>query len=368
LNIAKISGRNEIASYLQKLGAKEVTLPTEETIIDGFYASLKESKNSAIALLVAIEGKAIYKKAFGYEDIKRKKQATLNTKFKIASITKQVIGAAILKLQENHLLRVTDKLSKYIPDFPRGDEVTLHHLLTHTSGIHNYFSEPALESKFITSITEEELINSFKNKPFDFNPGEKFKYNNSGYFLLGYIIGKVSGKPYGTYLKETFFDPLQMHNTGIHYAGIKLENEAKGYFNNNGTSVEASSWDMSWVGAAGAMYSTLDDLNKWNQAVFSGTVLKAESLKAALSPVVLNNGKNPDLGGLGYGYGWASSTYRGVERIWHMGLVDGFSSRIAYFPKTKMTVVMLANSLPDVVFDENIIAEVFLWKTMEKQD
>src|SRR5687767_4622832 len=136
------------------------------------------------------------KKGFGYADIKNKIPVTPDTKFRIGSVTKQFTAAAILKLQENNLISVNDKLSKFIPDFPRGDEVTIHHLLTHVSGIHSFTNKHDFTQTVLKTITPDSLVSLIKKDPYDFNPGEQFSYNNSGYFLLGYIISKVSGKSY----------------------------------------------------------------------------------------------------------------------------------------------------------------------------
>ena len=138
LTAARISGRDDVVQVLLKKGAKDITVPSSEILADNFYNSLKGKESPGIAVLVAKEGKTIYRKGFGYADIKNKIPVTPDTKFRIGSVTKQFTAAAILKLQENNLLNVNDKLSKFIPDFPRGDEVTIHHLLTHTSGIHSY--------------------------------------------------------------------------------------------------------------------------------------------------------------------------------------------------------------------------------------
>jgi len=244
-------------------------------------------------------------------------------------------------------------------------EVTIRHLLTHTSGIHSYTNKPDFLDKVTKTISEDSLINSFKHDPYDFNPGENFMYNNSGYFLLGYIIEKVSGKSYAQYLKETFFDPLGMKNTGIHYAGIKLKNEAYGYTSENGKYTDALNWDMSWAGGAGAIYSTLEDLWKWTEALHSGKVISDANLKAATTPVVLKNGEKASMN---YGYGLIMSKYRGQDIIQHSGGLHGFISQLAYFPKQKLTVVMFSNSMtPEANFDPNKIAEAFAWREMDKQ-
>ncbi|MBC7829660.1 MAG: serine hydrolase [Chitinophagaceae bacterium] len=362
---AKVSGRDDVVQALVKKGAKDKNVPSSEILTDNFYNSLKGKEGPGIAVLVAKDGNVLYRKGFGYADVKNKIPVTPETKFRIGSVTKQFTAAAILKLQENNLLSVNDKLSKYIPDFPRGDEVTIHHLLTHTSGIRSYTSKADFISKVTKTISPDTLVSSIKKDPYDFNPGEKMLYNNSGYFLLGYIITKVSGKPYELYLKETFFDPLKMENTGVHYAGIKLTTEAKGYTRNTNKYDEALNWDMSWAGGAGAIYSTVDDLLKWNQALYGGKVLAKNSFDAALKPAVLKNAEQPPMQ---YGYGLILGKYRGEDIVSHGGGLHGFITQLYYYPKEKLSVVMFSNTAePEVNFDANKIAEAFLWDKMDKQ-
>jgi len=362
---AKIGGRENVVQLLMKKGAVEKNVPSAEILTDNYYHSLKGKESPGIALLVARDGNVVYKKGFGYADIKNKILITPDTKFRIGSVTKQFTAAAILKLQENNLLGVNDKLSKFIPDFPRGDEVTIQQLLTHTSGIHSYTSKNDFINKVTKTVLPDTLIAYIKKDPYDFNPGERMLYNNSGYFLLGYIISKVSGKPYEVYLKETFFDPLKMENTGIHYAGIKLNHEARGYARSSSRYDEATNWDMSWAGGAGAMYSTVDDLLKWNQALHGGKVLTGKSLDSALTPAVLKNGEQPSMQ---YGYGLMFNKFRGTDIIGHGGGLQGFVTQLSYYPKEKLTVVMFSNTAePEVNFDPNKVAEAFLWDKMEKQ-
>ena len=167
-------------------------------------------------MLVARDGKVLLSHGFGMADLSHDVPITPTTKFRIGSVTKQFTAAAILKLQEEGRLSVNDKLSKFFPDFPRGDEVTIHHLLTHTSGIKSFTSKPDFMATVTSPATSDQMIDSFKNDPFDFDPGEELSYNNSGYFLLGLIIEKVSGKSFNDYLRDTFFEPLGMHDTGVH--------------------------------------------------------------------------------------------------------------------------------------------------------
>ena len=365
LSAAKVSGRAGIVDMLIKNGAKDAPVPSSEKLTDSYYNSLTAKKAPGVAILVARDGEVLYRKGFGYADIENKILVTPDTKFRIGSVTKQFTAAAILKLQENNLLSVNDKLSKFIPDFPRGDEVTIYMLLTHTSGIHSYTNNPDFISKVTKPISPDSLVNAIKKDPYDFNPGEKMMYNNSGYFLLGYIISKVSGKPYDVFLKENFFDPLHMNNTGIYYTGIKLENEAKGYGGINGAYKPALNWDMSWAGGAGAIYSTVDDLLKWNQALYGGKVLTQKSLDAALTPAVLKTGEEPSMR---YGFGLGLVKYRGMDVISHSGGLHGFLTQLSYYAKEKTTVVMFTNtSEPEVNFNPENIGEAFLWDKMDKQ-
>jgi CubicO group peptidase (beta-lactamase class C family) len=365
LSAAQINGREGAVNLLLQRGAVKSVVPSATQLTDALYSSLQGKEAPAIAVLVAKDGNILYKKAFGYANIEKKILAIPETKFRIGSITKQFTAAAILKLQEDGKVKVTDKLSKYIHDFPRGEEVTLHHLLTHTSGIHSYTGKDDFEKRVVKPVTPEELISYFKNDPYDFNPGEQYMYNNSAYFLLGYIIEKVSGKSYAQYLKETFFTPLHMNNTGVHAAWLSLDKEAQGYTNNTGKYEPALNWNMAWAGGAGALYSTVEDLYKWNEAIFNGKVLQDKSLKAALTSVVLNNGNTPPNK---YGYGWGLNEYRGQSVIGHSGGLHGFISQLVRYPKENLTVVLLCNLVPpEVNMNPNTVAEYFLWEKMEKQ-
>ena len=171
---------------------------------------------------------------------------------------------------------------------------------------------------------------------------------------------------YGDYLKQTFFDPLQMTNTGVHSSTLSLTKEAKGYTKENDKYQRALNWDMSWAGGAGALYSTVEDLYKWNEAVFGGKVLSDSSLKAAFTPVLLNGGK--ETGSSPYGYGWGIVKYRGLQVIQHSGGLHGFLSQLARYPDEHLSVVLLTNvAPPQVEINPSTIAEFFLWDKMEKQ-
>jgi CubicO group peptidase (beta-lactamase class C family) len=347
-NAARLMGETEVAQFLANRGVDtNVPVPPPEKLVDSLFAHLYTNNAPGASVLVAQNGKILFEKGYGLADVGHGVAFSPETKSRIGSITKQFTASAILKLQEQGKLSINDKLSKYFPDFPRGDEVTLHHLLTHTSGIHSYTDKPGFMDKVTKTIDPDDLIKSFKNDPYDFDPGKKWHYDNSGYFLLGRIIEKVSGQSYGEFLRGNFFKPLGMNSTGVHRSGVSLDHEATGYefageklgFTN------ALNWDMSQAGAAGSLYSTVGDLFRWNEGIFGGKLLKDTSLKAAWTPVKTEENKDDDSGN-GYGYGWFISKLRGAEEISHGGGLNGFSSFITRLPRENFTVVVLANALP----------------------
>jgi CubicO group peptidase (beta-lactamase class C family) len=304
-----------------------------------------QTNDPGLAVLVAQDGKILFEKGYGLADREHDVLVTPQTTFRIGSITKQFTASAILKLQEEGKLSVDDKLSKYIPDFPRGDEVTLRHLLTHTSGIHSYTDEPDFFSRVTNATTTEAIIAEMKKYPYDFDPGAEWRYDNSGYMLLGYIVEKVSGQSYGDFLRENFFQLLDITNTGVYRAHPGLPHEALGYSLGTNGFTRALNWDMSWAGGAGALYSTVEDLYRWNEGIFNGRVLDTASLKEAFTPVKTkeNQAYNRDTG---YGFGWSIDRYRGLRVISHDGGLNGFSSSLLRVPDEKFTVAILANALP----------------------
>ena len=321
-----------------------------------------------IAVLVARNGEILFNKGYGFASLEHRVPVTSETKFRIGSISKQFTAAAILRLQEEHKLDVHDPLSKFIPDYPRGKEVTIHHLLTHTSGIHDYIAKPDFLKSVTLGVKPEDWIQSFKNDPYDFDPGTKWAYCSSGYFLLGYIIEKVSGKTYAEYLKDQLFDPLEMRDTGVHTPTAIIEKEAFGYSYEGNTLQKALNWDMSKGGGAGSLYSTVNDLYLWNERLFAGKVLREDSLKAFLTPV--RTGSQP-LDQNGYGYGIGIGKLRGLAVIAAGGGPDGFAGHLARFPTERVTIVALSNvsALPgkSLYALAGDIAQIYLSQKMESR-
>ncbi len=320
-------------------------LRAEVSLEDGIKShlgNLTADNSPGIAVLVAREGKVVYQAGFGLADVEKKTPVTAETKFRIGSVTKQFTAAAILRLADEGKLALTDPLEKYFPGFPKG--VTLQQLLTHTSGIHSYTDKPEFVGKVSKPIKSEELIAWFRDDPPDFAPGAGFHYNNSGYFLLGEIVGKVSGKPFADSLQEMFFRPFGMKNTGIYQNASPPPDTTAGYSIADGKTTPAREWDMSWAGGAGALYSTVGDLFLWTEALFGGKVLKPASFEVMTTPVKLP----PNVDGLHYGYGLVIAELNRLPVVSHSGGLDGWSSDLMRLPEQNTTVIALANASPPV--------------------
>lgn len=314
--------------------------------IDPLFKEIVQSNSPGAAVLVARDGAIIFDKGYGFAQVESRVRMTTYTRSRIGSITKEFTSAAILKLAEEGRLSIDDHLSKFIPDWPRGDEVTLRHLLTHSSGIHDFTAKPGFYEHVTEPISLADLVTSFKNDPYDFNPGEKYSYCNSGYVLLGYIIEKVSGQSYESYLKKTFFDALGMKHTGVYHAGMSPVGEAFGYSYTNGAVHRAVNWDMSKVATAGELYSTAHDLYLWNEAIFNHRVLSAASLKEAFTVGVLKNDDPTHPEDIGYGLGWTMDRLNDAREVSHGGELWGFGSYLLRLPDYRLTVVVLLNCAP----------------------
>jgi len=302
---------------------------------------LKKDSHPGFAVLTSRNGKVLFNRAYGMADVKGKRANATDTTFRIGSISKQFTAAAILNLQERGKLSVKDPLAKYYPEWPNGKNITLHHLLTHTSGMYSYTSHPFFVAQVSKPANLTTLIPAIQKEEVHFAPGEKWRYCNSGYLLLGLIVEKVSGKSYGEFLRDEFFKPLGMKQTGVHHKGREPKGESLGYAKGTLGYKRANNWDMSWAGGAGALYSTTGDLHRWNEALFGGKVLKKETLRAAFTPVKLTGGDEKN-----YGYGWGINNMRGLKTLMHGGGLQGFRSSLARFPKQNFTVVILANAAP----------------------
>jgi CubicO group peptidase (beta-lactamase class C family) len=288
------------------------------------------------SVLVTRDGMPLFSKGCGLANAEHQVPNTPQTKFRLGSITKQFTAMAILVLQERGKLAVEDPIGMYLDDAPTTWEaVTIHHLLTHTSGVPSYTSDPEYVKKMAQPETVKSMIARFKDKPLEFKPGEKFQYSNSGYFLLGAIIEKVSGQSYEAFLKEAIFDPLDMRDTGYDHPATVLAHRASGYTRKGDVLRNAEYLDMAQPYAAGSLYSTTLDLARWDRALSDGALISKESMIRMFTPE-----KND------YAYGWSVTTRSGRKEIAHGGGINGFATDIVRYPDQKVCVVVLCNVLP----------------------
>ncbi len=292
------------------------------------------------AVLVARKGEPVFRKAYGMADREWDVPNTPETKFRLGSITKQFTAALILRLEEQGKISLEDPVSKYYPDAPKTwAKITIHHLLTHTSGIPSYTALPDFFPKHSRDpLTPAGIMKLTQDSPLEFEPGTKFSYDNSGYILLGYVIEKVTGRSYAANLQENIFGPLGMKDSGYDNWAQVIRHRASGYEDHGGTVVNAPYLDMSLPYAAGSLYSTVDDLLRWDQALYGNQVLSDASKRKMFTPF-LNN----------YAYGWFVRKDAEHREFEHGGGINGFNTDIKRFPDDQLTVIALSNLRTDSV-------------------
>jgi len=299
----------------------------------------KTAKNDGFSgtVLVAKEGKPLWREAYGKANYEWDVPNTIDTRFRLGSITKQFTAMAIMILAERGKLSVQDPISKHLADSPKAWEpITIRQLLTHTSGIPSYTSFPQMMTRTVRlPATIDEVIATFKDKELDFQPGDKFTYSNSGYIVLGKIIERVSGTDYETFLRQNVFQPLEMNDSGYDHNSAILPRRAAGHVRMLNLIGNAPYIDMTWPHAAGALYSTVDDLARWDQALSAGKLVGPESYKEMFTPERSS-----------YAFGWFVRTRDGHKEIGHGGGIHGFSSSILRYPDDKLCVVVLNNVVP----------------------
>jgi len=306
-------------------------------------------------VLVAQKGKVIYEKAFGLADRELNVKNNLESKFQIGSLTKQFTACAILQLAEVGKLKLNDTIGTYLPSFPKGDSITIHMLLNHTSGIRNYTDLPEFWKIAATPMEKDSMVAVIKRQPFDFSPGSKWKYSNSGYFLLGCIIEKASGQSYSNYVLNQVIKKAGLKNTFVNRPDSILANRVKGYMKDENGWHNAMYISMEGPYSAGAIISTVEDLYKWNIALFGNKVISPASLTKMTTPYLQN-----------YGYGLSINTFQNHLEIGHAGGIPGFVSYLVCFPKDSIAIVVLSNNSNDspgiakalaaILFDVQVIA------------
>ena len=311
--------------------------------------SYVDSKQFMGAALVARDGKVLLSKGYGFANLEWGVANSPASKFRLGSITKQFTAACILLLEERGKLKVDDPVKKYMTDAPAAwDKVTIFNLLTHTSGIPSFTGFPDYASTEAIATTPEKLVARFRDKPLEFQPGEKWNYSNSGYVLLGYLIEKISQQNYSEFVQENILTPLGMKDSGYDSNSAIILHRASGYAPSAKGTIHAGYIDMSIPFSAGALYSTTEDLLRWEQGLMGGKLLSAASLAKMTTPF-----KND------YAFGLAVHAVNGHKVIEHGGGIEGFNTDIAYYPEDKVTVVVLANlngGVPETI--ANALAQV----------
>lgn len=306
-----------------------------ETLIQ---PEIKDKNGPGGVFMVAKKGEIIYQNAFGKANIELEVNLTTDYVFQIGSMTKQFTAVSILMLQEQGKLDTNDVLTKYVPDFPAGDKITIHHLLTHTSGIKDFTKMKSIKDIAQKEMTPKMMVDFFKNEQVDFSPGEKFDYNNSGYVLLGYIIELVSGETYEDFVENNIFKKIGMTQSGYATDRQIISKRAYGYQKKESGYVNKTIINYSVPFSSGAIMSTLEDMLKWQIALNNNTLLNKENTKRLFRPYSLNNGET-----INYGYGWHLRKINDSMSREHGGSIFGYKSMGVYLPNEDIYVVGFTN-------------------------
>ncbi|MDH7445664.1 serine hydrolase [Aquimarina sp. 2201CG14-23] len=310
-----------------------------EKEIDAIVSSMYTQEGPGISILVAKDGKSVFRRAYGKANLELGVPLIPENVFEIGSITKQFTAVAILMLEEQGKLTVEDEITKYIPDYPTNDKkITIHHLLNHTSGIKSYTGMDSFMKSARTDMTPKELIDVFKNEPMDFDPGEEFRYNNSGYILLGYIIEVITGDTYENFIEKNIFEKIGMNSSYYGSMSQLIKNRASGYKQSGDDYLNADYLSLTLPYAAGSLMSTVDDMLKWQNAVSANTFIKRASLEKAINGSTLNNGEKID-----YGYGWGKANVQGSKGYSHGGGIFGYTTNGVFLEKENVYVIGLTN-------------------------
>ena len=319
----------------------EPTLPTTFDLkrIDAFLEDQVKS-NGYVGLSVAIvrDGKVVLARGYGKRSLKTGAPVETSTLFAAGSVTKQFTAACVLLLAEDGKLSVRDPVAKWYPDLTKAKEITLYDLMTHVSGYPDYYPLDFVDRRMQKPIDTDQMLKEYAGGKLDFEPGRRWSYSNTGFVLLGRIVEKVSGKPFGEFLSERILKPLGMKDT-VFDPGPDHPGLAQGYTAFALGPPEPSKREApGWIQAAGALYTTPSDLAKWDVALVSGKVLKPDSYRLMTAPRELADGRFRD-----YGCGIGVSRRNGETILKHSGAVSGFLTYNAAVPRTRSAVILMAN-------------------------
>lgn len=306
--------------------------------VDSYITAQMKQKNIPGCGVAILRGGKVEKiKSYGLANVELGVKCTRNSAFEIGSVSKQFTAAAVMMLVEEGKVALDDPISKHIPDTPPAwKDVTVRHLLTHTSGIKTYTELTGFDLD--NRLTQAQFVSLLAKQPLDFPAGTKYKYNNSGYSLAGFVIENASGKTFWKFLKERIFEPLGMKNTGDRDPLRIIPGRVDGYiFDKNG--LRNKDYDVTDLGGAGAICSTINDMAKWAAAVDKNALLQPSSWAEIRTPQKLTDGSS-----LTYGLGWNVRKVNGHTMHSHGGSTSGFSVHIQRYPDDGLTIVMLTNN------------------------
>ncbi|WP_374585859.1 serine hydrolase [Pseudoduganella sp.] len=310
-----------------------------EQRIDAALAPMFKPDWPGATVIVTRDGKPVFRKAYGLADLPAKTAMQPDMQLRMGSISKQFTAVGILQLAEQGKLSLQDDVRKHLPDFPdKGRVVTLEHLLHHTSGIPNYTELKAMRNLPKENVAIQQVYGMFRDEALEFAPGEQHKYSNSGYFLLGMVIEKVSGMPYHDYVAKNIFEPLGMRDTAHEGNERSAKRRIKGYRLAGKEIVPVADIDVKIAYAAGGLVTTVDDMARWDAAVSGGKLLQAATWRQAFTACSLPQGAPCH-----YGYGWNIGTLAGHRMVHHGGSIPGFTAQALRLPDDKVFVAVLTN-------------------------
>ena len=320
----------------------EAQLPTTDALrnrVDAVAKQMLSRHTAGVSFAVARDGRVILARGYGMANVEHSVAVTPETVFHIASISKNILAAVVLQLVDEGKLRLDDDVTKYVPEAPTlGHHVTVRQLLNHTSGIYSFTSLPDAANNERLELTHEQVLGLIKDKPFEFEPGTRWRYDNSAFYLAGMVVERVTKQEYGAYVREHVFKPLGMSSASLCYARMVVPHLASGYEVDGGALVNAAfvSWKLPF--AAGAVCATATDLAKWQAALDSGRVLTPSSLALMRTPTTLADGTKID-----YGLGTRLGSLDGHRVLGHTGGGGGFRPLLESFPDDHLTIVILMN-------------------------
>ncbi|HXM92973.1 MAG TPA: serine hydrolase domain-containing protein [Candidatus Dormibacteraeota bacterium] len=352
------------ATVVSTDGSKQETNSIENKI-DGIFSTVTENSSPGVAVLVRKNGQTLFQRGYGVRELQKRVAIDAWTNFRLASCTKQFTAMAVMLLVHDGKLRYDERLTDVFPDFPKyGQLITIRNLLNHTSGLADYEELMDLASSGKPSswtearqIQDGEVLGLLETqKSGKFTPGTQWSYSNSGYVVLGLVAAKVSEKPFADFLSERIFQPLKMNHTLAYIKGTnEVQNRAYGHSKESGEFNETDQSTTSATLGDGGVYSNLEDLALWDDALARHTLLSAAEMQPALTPVKLADGSQPHWASgpgdsdpqpgklVSYGFGWFLNAHQGNARMWHYGDTVGFKTVIERFTKKKLTVIVLCN-------------------------